>query len=192
MQPFLRYDYPMRVLAEIDRTPGIRHTGRRVIREAVRAVIRDGDALLMIHSACDGDYKFPGGGIKHGEDRLAALTREVNEESGAILVTRPVEYGKVIEYDFPIEKHFDLFVMTSYYYNCRIGSQMGIQHLDEYESELGFTPEWITIEDALAVNQTLLREQPEKTQRWVKRETVVLQLLLNEEKGGGIVKNADH
>jgi 8-oxo-dGTP pyrophosphatase MutT (NUDIX family) len=182
----------MRVLAEIDRTPGIRHTGRRVIREAVRAVIRDGDSLLMIHSACDGDYKFPGGGIKHGEDRFTALAREVNEESGATLVFRPVEFGKVIEYDLPIEKHFDLFVMTSYYYNCLIGSKMGIQHLDNYESELGFTPEWIPIAEALAVNQTLLREQPQKLQRWVKRESAVLQILLNGEKGVSIVKNTDH
>jgi 8-oxo-dGTP pyrophosphatase MutT (NUDIX family) len=182
----------MRVLAEIDRTPGIRHAGRRVIREAVRAIIRDGDSLLMIHSACDGDYKFPGGGIKHGEDRVTALAREVNEESGATLVFRPVEFGKVIEYDLPIEKHFDLFVMTSYYYKCQIGSQMGIQHLDYYESELGFTPEWITIAEALAVNQTLLREQPERLQRWVKRETTVLQILINDGKGSGIVKNSDH
>jgi len=182
----------MRVLSEIDRTPGIGHSGRRVIREAVRAIIRDGDSLLMIHSACDGDYKFPGGGIKHGEDCLTALAREINEESGATLVFRPVEFGKVIEYDLPVEKHFDLFVMTSYYYKCRIASRIGIQHLEQYESDLGFTPEWISIEEALKVNQTLLRERPEKLQKWVKREATVLQILLNSSKRGGIGKNTDH
>ncbi len=173
----------MRVLAEIDRSPGIQHQGRRVIREAVRAIIREGSNLLMIHSSCDGDYKFPGGGIKAGEDHLSALSREVNEESGANLLKEMIEYGKVIEYDRPIEKQFDLFVMTSYYYLCQIELQIGIQHLEKYESELGFTPEWISIEDALAVNQTLQRERPGKLQRWVRRETEVLQILLNDYAG---------
>ena len=155
----------------------------RVTREAVRAIIRDGSNLLMIHSSCDGDYKFPGGGIKSGEDHFSALSREVNEESGASLLKEMIEFGKVIEYDRPIEKQFDVFVMTSYYYICQIESQIGIQHLEKYESELGFTPEWISIEDAVAVNQTLQRERPGKLQRWVRRETEVLQILLNEQTG---------
>ena len=143
----------------------------------------DGINLLMIHSACDGDYKFPGGGIKPGEDHFTALSREVREESGAVLLKEMTDYGRVIEYDRPIEKQFDLFVMTSYYYLCRIESQIGMQSLEKYELELGFTPEWISIADALAVNQTLQRERPEKLQRWVRRETQVLQLLLKDQTG---------
>ena len=38
-------------------------------RWAVRAVIRHGDALLMIHSKQAGDYKFPGGGVELGSPR---------------------------------------------------------------------------------------------------------------------------
>jgi 8-oxo-dGTP pyrophosphatase MutT (NUDIX family) len=173
----------MRILAEIDRTPGIMHTGRRVTREAVRAIIRDGGNLLMIHSACDGDYKFPGGGIKHGEDHFSALSREVNEESGAVLLKKITDYGKVIEFDRPIEKKFDLFVMTSFYYSCQISPQIGAQHLDQYESDLGFTPVWVSVTDALATNQSLLNEKPGSLQRWVPRETAVLQLLVKENTG---------
>lgn len=173
----------MRILAEIDRSPGLHHQGRRVSREAVRAIIPDGSDLLMIRSACGGDYKFPGGGIKPGEDRLTALSREVNEESGAKLVNRPIEFGKVIEYDCPIEKHLDLFVMTSYYYKCQIDPQMGDQHLEKYESDLGFMPEWVSIADALSANQLLLSKQTGKLQRWVQRETKILQMLLDELNG---------
>ena len=180
MKPDLRYYYPMRILAEIDRTPGLPHHGRKVSREAVRAIILDVNNLLMIYSTCGGDYKFPGGGIKTGEDRLTALTREVNEESGAKLVHQPAEFGKVIEYDCPIEKRFDLFVMTSYYYKCQIEAHMGMPHLEKYESDLGFTPKWISIADALAANKLLLEEQNGKCQRWVQRETTILQLLLDE------------
>jgi len=170
----------MRLLAEIDRTPGISHNGKTITREAVRAVIFKNEKLLLIHSTYDGDYKFPGGGIKAGEDHTSALTREIKEESGAHLKTVTGEFGLVVEYDRPIEKRFDLFKMTSYYYLCEVDSELGVQHLDEYEYELGFTPEWIAIEDAININQTLLNEQPQRVQRWVNRETSVLRLVKNE------------
>ena len=94
-----------------------------------------------------------------------------------------IEFGKVIEYDLPIEKQFDLFVMTSYYYICQIESQMGIQHLEKYESEFGFTPEWISIEDALAVNQTLYANVRENFNAGSTAKQWCLQILLNEYAG---------
>jgi len=170
----------MRVLAEIDRTPGIPHLGRTVTREAVRAIILEGRQLLMIHATCDGDYKFPGGGIKKGESHFSALSREVNEESGARIRPHTREFGFVVEYDRPFEKRYDLFKMTSYYYRVDIEPKFGIQHLENYEYELGFTPEWITVNEAIAINQTLLREQSSRVQRWVRRETAVLEIINNE------------
>jgi 8-oxo-dGTP pyrophosphatase MutT (NUDIX family) len=170
----------MRLLAEIDHTPGIPHTGRTVTREAVRAIILEGSQLLMIHATCRGDYKFPGGGIKKGEGHFLALTREVNEESGAHIRKLTGVFGLVVEYDRPIEKRYDLFKMISYYYRVGIEPTFGIQHLDNYEYELGFTPEWIRVEEAIAINQTLLREQPSHVQRWVRRETTVLEIIKNE------------
>ncbi len=182
----------MKILTEIDRSPGLRHDGRKITREAVRAIIAHGSRLLMIHSMCDGDYKFPGGGIKPGEDHLTALAREVNEESGATLAGALVEYGKVIEYDRPVEKHYDLFVMTSYYYRCQVGAEMGLQHLDRYESALGFTPEWISIADAFANNRELLDKRNGKLERWVNRETTILQMLMNELERKTNVQSTDH
>ncbi len=170
----------MRLLAEIDRTPGITHTGLTVTREAVRAIILEGSQLLMIHATCDGDYKFPGGGIKKGESHFSALSREVNEESGAHIRKQTAEFGIVVEYDRPIEKHYNVFKMTSYYYRVEVEPAFGIQHLENYEYELGFTPEWISVEEAIAVNQTLLRDHPGRIQRWVRRETTVLELIKNE------------
>ena len=173
----------MRLLAEIDRTPGIAHQGRTVTREAVRAIILEGRQLLMIHSTCDGDYKFPGGGIKKGESHYSALLREVSEESGAHMRKEIGDFGFVVEYDRPIEKRFDLFKMTSYYYRVDIEPKFGIQHLDDYEYNLGFTPEWINLEEVIAVNHTLLREQPSRVQRWVHRETTVLEIINRELQG---------
>jgi hypothetical protein len=73
--------------------------------------------------------------------------------------------------------------MTSYFYLVDIEPKFGIQHLERYEYELGFTPEWISVDEAIAINQTLLVEQPGRVQRWVNRETTVLEIIKNELSG---------
>lgn len=66
-----RYGEPVR--------PG--QTYRR--RPGVYAVLLDGDGLLVTHqSAPVPEYQLPGGGIDPGEHPIAALHREVMEETG--------------------------------------------------------------------------------------------------------------
>ncbi len=74
----------------------------------------------MIHSANVGDYKFPGGGVKEGETHIDALTREIREESGMSVAHIGREMGTVIEYDLPKENEYDVFKMTSHYYQCDV------------------------------------------------------------------------
>ena len=167
----------MKILAEIDRTPNVPHIGNIVTREAVRGIILKGDQILLIHSIIDGDYKFPGGGVQKEESHFEALKREIAEESGAVLLAAPNEFGKVIEYDRPIEKNRDVFRMTSYYYLCQVDPTLGMQDLEDYEAELGFTPVWVTINEAVQNNRELLNDQTRSHQRWVKRETIVLELV---------------
>jgi len=131
----------------------------------------------MIFSKKNGDYKFPGGGVKKGEDHRTALIREIKEESGAENVIITKAFGMVIEYDLPIEKEYDLFKMTSRYFLCSIGSIFGIQRLDPYEVDLGFTACWVSIDQALNTNRALLREKYSEMPRWVQRETFVLEKL---------------
>ena len=58
--------------------------GRKYRRRAgVYAVLLDGEAVLLTHqSAPVPEYQLPGGGIDPGESPLAALHREVMEETG--------------------------------------------------------------------------------------------------------------
>lgn len=170
----------MRILAEIDRRLNVPHQGKAVCREAVRAIILRGQELLMIHSTVDGDYKFPGGGVELDEPHEAALKREIAEESGAELLSIRQEFGKMIEYDYPIETIYDVFCMTSYYYLCEVNPELGDQNLDDYEAELGFTPIWINIDSAIQNNKAILGSANRKVQRWVQRETQVLELVKNE------------
>lgn len=169
----------MRILAEIDRRPYVPHEGKIICREAVRAIIIRGRELLLVHSRVNGDYKFPGGGVEEDECQESALIREVAEECGGQVNSKPQPFGKVLEFDFPTEKEFDSFCMTSYYFTCEIDPILGAQKLDEYEARLGFVPEWVNIDDAIKNNQTLL-SSGRKTERWVKRETRVLEIIRKE------------
>ncbi|MBA4385965.1 MAG: hypothetical protein C0410_14595 [Anaerolinea sp.] len=169
----------MRTLAEIDRRPNVPHEGKIICREAVRAVIIRGRELLLVHSRVNGDYKFPGGGIETDEFQESALIREVAEESGGRVTSKPKPFGKVLEFDFPTEKEFTSFCMTSFYYVCEVDPVLGPQQLDDYEARLGFVPEWVDIDTAISNNQALLNSG-NKIERWVKRETRVLEIVRDE------------
>lgn len=166
----------MELIGEIYRRDGLVLNGKAIMRNAVRAIIPRGRALLMVYSRANGDYKFPGGGVNVGEVFEEALARELAEECGAHLIKVEAEFGKMIEYDRPQEREFDLFKMTSHYYVCSVAPALGAQRLDDYEEAMGFTPVWVDIDDAIATNQTVLAEG-KTDQRWTRRETYVLGLV---------------
>jgi 8-oxo-dGTP pyrophosphatase MutT (NUDIX family) len=166
----------MQIIAEIHREQGINLHGNIIHRIAVRAVIRRERELLMVYSANVGDYKFPGGGVDAGETHEQALHREVQEECGASLLSMNGELGAVVEYKKPIESGFDVLKMTSHYYFCMVANQpFGALKLDGYESNLGFTPLWITVDQALHENTRLLTSAVPPT--WLSREIFVLDYL---------------
>jgi 8-oxo-dGTP pyrophosphatase MutT (NUDIX family) len=164
----------MKLLTQIFHKPNLSLNSKTVTREAVRAIILKGDQVLMVYSTLNGDYKFPGGGLERDEDHATSLTREVLEECGAHLIRIIAEFGRVEEYDLAQEDGIDLFRMNSYYYLCEVEDGFGAQNLDDYEQEYGFTPEWVTVEQAIAVNRALLEKPLPTLQRWVRRELFVL------------------
>ena len=164
----------MHILTEIHRANGINTQGRIIQRIAVRAVIFRGRELLMVYSANVGDYKFPGGGMNVGETHEQALARELLEECGASLLSVDGEVGAIVEYNLPMEKDFDVFMMTSYYYLCRIeDGSLGLQKLDDYEADRGFQPIWIDIDQAIEANQLLI----DLSIDWLRREIFALEYI---------------
>lgn len=160
---------------------GLHTEGPGYLRTAVRAVISDGENILMIHSGLNGDYKFPGGGMEEGETREQALTREVKEECGLEISTDVELLGHITEYDAAKEEKLDYFRMDSFYYRCGItGSGTYELNLDQYEKELQFTPVWVDLESALKNNKSLI-ESEDNLPRWVIRETMFLEYLLEQE-----------
>ncbi len=170
----------MRLIREIFCKPNLPLDGKVFHREAVRGIIRNDRKFLLIHSPVDGDYKFPGGGVKPGERLHTALLRELREECGVDLTEISGDFGKTIEYDLPQEEKYDLFRMVSYYYFCRINPEMPFhaQHLDRYEKELCIHPVWMDLEYALAANREVASSPSKIPPRWVQREIVVMEDLL--------------
>ena len=71
----------MRTLFTID-LKNYNKNGTKFERPSARAIIIKDGKLAMIHSLKYDYYKFPGGGIKNGEEKENALVREVLEEAG--------------------------------------------------------------------------------------------------------------
>lgn len=85
-------------------------------RPGVYAVLLDGDGLLLTHQAEPiPEYQLPGGGIDKGEHPIAALHREVFEETGWHIAP-PLRIGAyrrftyMPEYDLWAEKLCTIYV----------------------------------------------------------------------------------
>jgi 8-oxo-dGTP pyrophosphatase MutT (NUDIX family) len=151
--------------------------GRTIFREAVRGIIANGPNLLMIFSTKNGDYKFPGGGIDDPETHQEALIREIREECGTLVTKVGPPFGKVIEYDVPIEPEYGVFKMTSFYYLCQVDYEFSEQKLDEYEFELGFQPVWVEINQAIQNNKKIIASNRHEKIPWLTRETFIMEQL---------------
>ncbi len=150
---------------------------RDFVRTAVRAVTQDMGRLLMVYSARDGDYKFPGGGVQSGEKHAEALARELREEAGRQLSRITALLGVTIELDISPVDSRSTFRMISFYYLCELDAATYPLSLDRYEKALGFSPAWVTLEKALENNQHLRNRAGWQEPFWLARETAVLQTL---------------
>lgn len=143
-------------------------------RKAVRGIIFCQGKLLMIKSRKYGEVKFPGGGISKKENYFQALKREILEETGYLIKSKTKLFGSTLEYAKDFEGVFDIFRQESKYYFCDIHkSQMPLQ-LDGYELEYGYQPLFISIDDALKTNESVLSDDHIP---WKERDTMVLKIL---------------
>ena len=68
---------------------------------AYAVLIRGGSALLTFQHAPESEYQLPGGGIDPGESPLAALHREVHEETGVRVHAHTARYLASQPWPFP-------------------------------------------------------------------------------------------
>ncbi len=134
---------------------------KRSRRDSARAVIHVGDdKLALVYATKLGYYKFPGGGIHEGEDKISALAREVQEEVGLVLVPESVrEFGVASRYQKSGLAENTVFVQDNFYYKCEIehdehgNLKIISQNLDAYEDEAGFELRIVSIKEAALANR---------------------------------------
>ena len=113
-------------------------------RPGVYAVLMDGDGLLLTYQEEPvPEYQLPGGGIDTGEHPIAALHREVMEETGWHIST-PVRLGAYRRFTYMPDYKFWAEKLCTIYL-ARPVMRMGPP------TEPGHTAIWASAKDALAL-----------------------------------------
>ncbi|MBQ3967394.1 MAG: NUDIX domain-containing protein [Lachnospiraceae bacterium] len=170
----------MRTLFEFDFKNYEEHgtVGRR---PSVRGIIIKDGKVALVHSLKYDYFKFPGGGIKKFESHSETLLREVEEETGLIVIPSSItEYGLV----FRKEKgrFEDIFIQENFYYFCEVEEKCTCQKLDQYETDEQFVLEWADPIAAIDANRNHdhFDKDSELAQHMMEREARVLALLVDE------------
>ncbi|MEC6824600.1 NUDIX hydrolase [Photobacterium piscicola] len=148
-------------------------------RQATRAIVLNGNNILMLYTARYHDYTLPGGGIDAGEDQIQGLIRELAEETGAMNVRDIKPFGLYEEYRPWYKNEHDIVHMESFCYTCTIDEQLGTTQLEDYEQKNGMRPVWINIFDAIAHNEHTMQFSDKKGMS-IERETFLLKRIVAE------------
>jgi len=147
-------------------------------RKATRAIVLNGESILLLYTARYHDYTLPGGGIDEGESNIDGLIRELKEETGAHNVNDIEEFGLYEEYRPWYKNNFDIMHMQSYCYTCTIDDELLEPELEEHEVNNGMHPIWMNIHEAIAHNEETIAKSAKKGLS-IERETFLLKLIVS-------------
>jgi ADP-ribose pyrophosphatase YjhB (NUDIX family) len=126
------------------------------VREIVRGLcFRDGLILLMF-SQRDQMYGTPGGGIILNESKLDTLHRELLEEVGAKQIKVIEHLGFTEEIRESRSAYGKVVKLITDYYRVDV-LQFISSALEEHEEEMGLIPMWVSIDEAIRQNTTVLQ-----------------------------------
>jgi 8-oxo-dGTP pyrophosphatase MutT (NUDIX family) len=146
---------------------------RLIERHAARAIVVKGDDILLLYTQRYHDYSLPGGGIDDGEDEVAGLIRELQEETGAQGIHNVKPFARYDEYRPWHKADADIIYMISYCYVCEIDDELGDTAFESHEVNNGMTPLWVNIHKAIAHNEDVILNSDKKGLS-VERETYLL------------------
>ena len=158
-------------------------------RVSTRAIVLEGEQILLLYTRRYNDYSLPGGGVDEGETLEDALVRELKEETGAHNIRILAEFGMVDEYRPWYRNGIDVMFMRSYCYVCQIDSELGIPDLEEYEHANGMQVCWMNIYDAIAHNRAVMANESDSTGLSIVRETLLLEAIAKEYLIGQSIEN---
>ena len=149
-----------------------------LVRHAARGIIVKGEDILLLYTQRYDDYSLPGGGIDEGEDKVAGLIRELQEETGARGVHNVAAFARYDEYRPWYKSDADIIHMISHCYICEIDAQLGNTSFEAHEVSNGMTPLWINIHAAIAHNEKVIAGSDKKGQS-IERETYLLRVIVD-------------
>lgn len=164
----------MRLITELVHPALTTREGRVLRRHAARAIVQRETSILLLYTERYDDFSFPGGGIADGETPVAALHRELAEETGATRIRVLREYGIVEEYRPDRSPVHDLMHMTSHFYDCAIDATLGVARMETYERANGMRPLWVELQTAIAHNRAVLQRADPRMGLSIHRETFML------------------
>ena len=140
-------------------------------RSGSRAVIiRDGKILLS-HETGSGWWLVPGGGMEENETPEACCIREVEEETGYIVL--PVREFLILN------EYYEEYRYISHYFVCEVTGK-GQMHLTEAERKRGLEPQWIPLREALEMfsrHQDYASVSEEKRGAYLREYTALLEYM---------------
>ena len=171
----------MRLLANLKHHSLPEVLGTRVFkRRASRAIVLNGESILLLYTKRYNDFSFPGGGVDEHEDLVLGLHRELAEETGANGIKIVKEFGYIDELRPHYRQEYDLIHMLSYFYVCEIDSVLGQAQMEHYELSNGMEVRWVNIHEAIAHNRQVMDSKDTSMGFSIERETLVLELVAAE------------
>ncbi len=147
------------------------------------AQLSPNDKIALAYAKNLGYYKFPGGGIHEGEEKTAALIREVAEETGLEVIPESIEDAGLVHHIMQSEMFpKTIFIQDSFHYFCRVKTGadgkplIKNQKLDDYEKDDGFELRFVTVDEAIQTNLRFKSENYAKLDM-IARETLVMEKL---------------
>lgn len=134
-------------------------------------IIRNGK--IATQRSLQGDYKLLGGGVEPGESLTDALIREVQEESGLIVIPESIrEIGEIVERRRDIFEPDEVYICHSCFFFCDAKEEMTRTQMTESEILRGYRLEWATPEEIVKGNAPFCATQP-----WSYRDSEFVRML---------------
>ena len=111
----------------------------------VRCILQNNNGeICIVKSEKYGYMQIPGGGINDEETIIDALHREVQEETGFLIVdVKPIDY--VLEKREDIQNNHDWNKAISYVFSASLGKEVGTNYTED-ENIDGFKPIWMALD----------------------------------------------
>ncbi len=169
----------MRLLKSTTHPNVIDLSGKSFTREASRAIVLEGENILLLYTKRYHDYSLPGGGIDDGESHIEGLIRELEEETGAQNIRNIEAFGRYEEFRPWHKPEFDIVQMQSYCYLCTIDQELLSPEFEAHEINNGMHPVWMNIHEAISHNEYTI-EHSDKKGMSIERETFLLKRIVDE------------